>query len=76
MTSPRRTIHGPGVRARREAIKVSLRAFAADIQLSPSNLSRIEQGKQQPSPATATAIAERLRVSIDCISYASEETAA
>lgn len=61
---------GPAVKAMRElaGIKQSDLAIACDI--SPGFLSNIEAGREQPSPVVARAMANRLGVPIDAISYA------
>jgi transcriptional regulator with XRE-family HTH domain len=65
-----RQLHGEAARAIREALGVSLRSVAKDIGASPGYLSRLENGERQPSPETAAALAKRLGVTLDAITYA------
>lgn len=55
---------------------MSLRSVAKDIGTSPGFLSRLETGERQPSPETAVALAKRLGVKLDAITYAPAEAAA
>lgn len=64
-----RLVHGPAVKALREAIGVKHGVFAVECLISPGYLTNIEKGKKQPSPAVAARIAERLGVSLDTITY-------
>lgn len=64
-----RLVHGPAVRALREALGIKHGIFAVDCLISPGYLTNIEKGKKQPSPAVAKAIAARLGVSLDAITY-------
>lgn len=74
MSSPRR-INGLAVREIRVRSGVSLTRAAADIGVTTGYLSKIENGKQQPSPQVALAIAARLKVSLDAISHVVEVAA-
>jgi transcriptional regulator with XRE-family HTH domain len=56
---------GPRLRARREALGISLRQFARDQGISASFISQIETGKAQPSVATLYAICRALDMSLD-----------
>jgi transcriptional regulator with XRE-family HTH domain len=64
-----RLVHGPAVRALREALGIKHGLFAVDCLISPGYLTNIEKGAKQPSPAVTNAIAKRLGVSIDSITY-------
>ncbi len=50
-------------RRRSKNTRYSMRAFARDIGISPSTLSRILRGKLVPGPAVWVRIAEQLEVS-------------
>lgn len=56
---------GRRLRARREALGVSLRQFARELNVSASFISQLETGKTQPSVATLYAICSALQMSID-----------
>jgi transcriptional regulator with XRE-family HTH domain len=56
---------GPRLRERREAMGVSLRQFARDLNVSASFISQLETGKTQPSVATLYAICTALNMTID-----------
>lgn len=56
---------GARLRARREALGISLRQFARDIDVSASFISQLETGKAQPSVATFFSICAALDTSID-----------
>lgn len=64
-----RQVHGPAIRAIREALGVRHGVFAVDCDISPGYLTNIEKGRKQPSDAVAAAIAKRLGVSLDQITY-------
>jgi transcriptional regulator with XRE-family HTH domain len=64
-----RLTHGPAIRAIREALGIKHGVFAVDCQISPGYLTNIEKGKKQPSPAVTAAIAQRLGVTVDEITY-------
>jgi len=64
-----RLAHGPAIRAIREALGIKHGVFAVDCGISPGYLTNIEKGKKQPSPAVIAAIAERLGVTVDEITY-------
>lgn len=64
-----RLAHGPAIRAIREALGIKHGVFAVDCQISPGYLTHIEKGKKQPSPAVTAAIAKRLGVTVDEITY-------
>lgn len=56
---------GARLRARREALGISLRQFARDLDVSASFISQLETGKAQPSVATFYSICAALDLSID-----------
>lgn len=56
---------GAEVRRIREAKKLSLRAVAAAVGISPSLLSQVETGKTQPSVSTLYALVNYLGISLD-----------
>lgn len=64
-----RLVHGPAVRALREALGIKHGVFAIDCLISPGYLTNIEKGAKQPSPTVTAAIAKRLGVSVDAITY-------
>ncbi len=64
-----RLVHGPAVRAIREALGIKHGVFAVECLISPGYLTNIEKGHKQPSPAVAAALAIRLGVSLDTITY-------
>ena len=64
-----RLAHGPAIRAIREALGIRHGVFAIDCRISPGYLTNIEKGAKQPSPTVTAAIAQRLGVSIDSITY-------
>lgn len=64
-----RLIHGPAVREIRERSGIPHGKFAVDCGISPGYLTKIEQGRQQPSPAVIKSVADRLACSQDAITY-------
>lgn len=64
-----RLIHGPAVKAIREALGIKHGKFAIDCGISPGYLTNIEKGVKQPSESVTTAIAVRLGVTKDDITY-------
>lgn len=64
-----RLLHGPAVRVIREALGIKHGVFAVECDISPGYLTNIEKGKKQPSPAVIKAIALRLGVTVDDITY-------
>ncbi|HEY9249243.1 MAG TPA: helix-turn-helix transcriptional regulator [Rariglobus sp.] len=64
-----RLAHGPAIRAIREALGIKHGVFAIDCAISPGYLTNIEKGVKQPSPTVIAAIAKRLGVTIDEITY-------
>lgn len=70
-----RRVHGPAVRAIREALGIKHGVFAVDCDITPGYLTNIEKGHKQPSPAVAQAIARRLGVPLDTITYTVEDVA-
>ncbi len=72
----KRLTHGAAVRAIREALGIKHGEFAIQCDITPGYLTNIEAGRKQPSPEVAVAIAKRLGVPLDAITYSVEETAA
>ena len=70
-----RRLNGAAVKALREALGISLRTMAKDIDRNPGFISRAERGLDHVSPTTQVAIAKRLGVSLDAITYTVEEAA-
>ena len=68
----KRKVHGPMVRALREALGIKHGEFANRCLISAGYLSNIEKNAKQPSPAVAKKMAEVLGVSLDAISYPAE----
>lgn len=64
-----RLLHGPAVRAIREALGIKHGKFAVDCGISPGYLTNVEKGRKQPSEAVVTAFADRLGVTKDEITY-------
>jgi transcriptional regulator with XRE-family HTH domain len=62
---------GARLRERREALGITLRQFARDLDISASFISQIETEKAQPSVATLYAICRALDMSLDDL-YASD----
>ena len=58
---------GPRLKEIRTKTGISLREVARQLDVSPSFLSQIENGKSQPSVATLYAIAKLLGVSVDVL---------
>lgn len=72
-----RQVNGAAIRRIREDSGHSLRQLVADVDgLSYSNLSRIENGRVQPSPAMLCRIADALGVELDVISTRVDEDVA
>lgn len=65
----KRLILGGAVRAIREGLGIKHGVFAIDCDISPGYLTNIEAGRKQPSPAVQRAIADRLGVTLDQITY-------
>ncbi|EYR64249.1 transcriptional regulator [Actinotalea ferrariae CF5-4] len=53
----------------REALGIKHGIFAVDCDITPGYLTNIEKGHKQPSPAVAVAMARRLGVDVDSITY-------
>ena len=70
-----RKTHGPAIRAIREALGLRHGVFAVQCEITPGYLTNIEKGVKQPSPAVASAIANRLGVPLDAIQYTVEDVA-
>jgi len=65
----KRQINGTAVRAMRELLGVKHGVFAIDCDISPGYLTNIEAGRKQPAPSVQRAIADRLGVPLDAITY-------
>lgn len=64
-----RLLHGPAVRAIREALGIPHGKFAVECDISPGYLTNVEKGRKQPSETVITAFAKRLGVTKDEITY-------
>jgi DNA-binding XRE family transcriptional regulator len=64
-----RQLHGPATRAIRVALGIKHGTFAKDIGISAGYLTNIEKGVKQPSATVVNAIARRLGVNVDDITY-------
>lgn len=64
-----RLAHGPAIRGIREALGIKHGVFAVECDISPGYLTNIEKGAKQPSPTVIAAMAKRLGVSVDAITY-------
>lgn len=71
----KRLTHGAAVRAIREALGIKHGEFAIQCDITPGYLTNIEAGRKQPSPEVAVAIAKRLGVPLDAITYSVEVAA-
>ena len=76
MTNSKRLVHGAAVRAIREALGIKHGEFAISVDITPGYLTNIEAGRKQPSAEVAVAIAKRLGVPLDAITYSVEVVAA
>lgn len=65
----KRLINGPAVKVMRELLGIKHGKFAIDCDITPGYLSNIEAGRKQPTPAVQRAIADRLGVPLDAITY-------
>ncbi|MER7070941.1 helix-turn-helix transcriptional regulator [Terrabacter sp. NPDC000476] len=72
----KRMIHGPAVRAIREALGIKHGEFAIRCNISPGYLTNIEAGRKQPAPDVASEIAKALGVPLDAIAYSIQVAAA
>ena len=70
-----RRLNGAAVKALREALGISLRGMARDIDRDPGFISRVERGLDHASPTTQVAIAKRLGVPLDAVTSVTEEAA-
>lgn len=71
-----RNTNGATVRALREALGIKQGAMAKDLGISWGYFANIESGAKQPSPQVVRNIAHRLGVSIDAITYVTEQDGA
>lgn len=78
MLLPMRTrrLNGAAVKALRQALGISLRTMATDIDRNPGFISRVERGIDHASPTTQVAIAKRLGVPLDAVTTVTEDEAA
>ena len=75
-TNTKRLLHGPAVRVMREQLGVPHGVFAVQVGISPGYLTNIEKGRKQPAPTVVKAIADRLGVNLDDITYVVQQDAA
>lgn len=75
MPHTKRSLNGPAVRALREALGIRHGVFAREVRVSTGYLSNIEAGRKQPAPDVIRRMADRLSVSIDAITYPSQDEA-
>jgi transcriptional regulator with XRE-family HTH domain len=68
-TDHKRVVHGPAVRAIREALGFKHGDFAIRCDISPSYLTNIEKGIKQPAPDVAVRFATQLGVPLAAITY-------
>lgn len=71
----KRRVHGPAIKAIREALGIKHGVFAIDCLISAGYLTNIEKGRKQPSDSVAAAMARRLGVTLDEITYVIDEVA-
>ena len=71
-----RSFHGPACRAIREALGIPHGKFAIDVGITPGYLTNIEKGRKQPSDAVAAAMARRLGVTLDELTYTAQKASA
>lgn len=64
-----RQANGASIRALREAVGIRHAVLARDAGISPGYLSNIEAGRKHPAPSVVRAIATRLGVPLDAITY-------
>lgn len=64
-----RRAHGPWIRAIRESLGIPHGKFAVAVGISPGYLTNIEKGIKQPSDSVIAAMAQRLGVTVDQITY-------
>ena len=71
-----RLLHGPAVKHIREALGIKAGRFAVECDISPGYLSNIEAGRKQPSEEVISAMALRLGVPKDDLTYTVEASSA
>ena len=64
-----RRLHGPFVKALREALGIRAADLAREVGLSRGYLSHVEQGTKQPSTAVVGELARALGVTVRAITY-------
>jgi transcriptional regulator with XRE-family HTH domain len=69
-----RRTNGASIRAIREPLGMKQHELADAVGISPSHMNKIEQGVEQPSPATVRKIADELGVPLKAITYPAPET--
>lgn len=65
----KRIAHGAAIRAIREAVGVSVSAFAPRVGVTQGYMSNVELGHKQPTIEFMGRVARELGVSLDAISY-------
>ena len=68
-----RTLNREAAKAIREAKGISLRQLARDIHRDHGHISRVERGTHQASLPTLIAIADRLEVPLDAITFVTDD---
>lgn len=71
-TTTTRRLLGPAVKVMREQLGIRHGVFAVEVGISPGYLSNIEAGKKQPAPHIVKAIADKLGVTLDAVTYVTE----
>lgn len=69
MATTTRKLNGMTVRVIRELQGRGVRDLAAQLEINPGFLTRLETGTRQPSPAVMMRMAEALGVPVGVISY-------
>jgi transcriptional regulator with XRE-family HTH domain len=64
-----RRTNGASIRAIRDPLGIPQHELAARAGISRSHMNKIEQGVEQPSPATVRKIADALGVPLEAITY-------
>lgn len=64
-----RRFHGPAARALREAIGISVSAFAPRVDCTQGYMSNVELGHKQPTVEFMARVARELGVPLDAVSY-------
>lgn len=61
--------NGAAIRVIRDRTGITLTDLAACVGIDKSQLSRIERGESETTPAVMRALADRLRVPLEAITY-------